>query len=169
MGIFIRVTAINAIKDVVNAPDFDRRMLILATQITHRSDNRRVLIVVLECLLKSLKVGSGSEAVPETMTLLRCIIKLILGSLAQPVTKRWVSLTCSVVVLTTSLLLYRDELIDNVIYHFRTGELQRVYQKLDFWTRGSYSTDSSRSLCHPGPEGNFADLQGLIVAMANCL
>lgn len=91
----MRVTAINAIKDVVNAPDFDRRMLILATQITHRSDNRRVLMVVLECLLKSLKVGSGSDAAPETMTLVRCIIKLILGSLVQPVTKRWVRCTRS--------------------------------------------------------------------------
>src|SRR5260221_10126949 len=84
--------AISAIQDVVNAPDFDRRMLILATQISHKSDKRHVLLVVLECLLRSLKVGSGSEAVPETMTLIRCIIKLILGVLVQPATKRYVQL-----------------------------------------------------------------------------
>lgn len=86
------LAAISAIQDVVNAPDFDRRMLILATQISHKSDKRHVLLVVLECLLRSLKVGSGSEAVPETMTLIRCIIKLILGVLVQPATKRYVQL-----------------------------------------------------------------------------
>jgi hypothetical protein len=65
-------------------------MLILATQICHRADKKHVLLAVLECLLRSLKVGSGSEAVPETMTLVRCIIKLILGLLVQPATKRYV-------------------------------------------------------------------------------
>lgn len=78
-------TATSAIQNVVNAPDFDCRMLILATQISHRLSDQRYVVRVLECLLRSLKVGSGSEAIPETITLVRCIIKVILGVLVQPI------------------------------------------------------------------------------------
>ena len=122
------LAAISSIQEVVNAPDFDRRMLILATQISHKSDKKHVLLVVLECLLKSLKVGSGSESVPETMTLVRCIIKLILGVLVQPATKRYVYLY-SVLSFQPSSLLQRDQLIDNIIYHFRTGRFHRFHWK----------------------------------------
>ncbi|EAU93351.2 hypothetical protein CC1G_04330 [Coprinopsis cinerea okayama7 len=96
--------AIRAIKDIQAAPDFDRRMLLLATQISHRSELKRVLLVVLEGLLKTLKLGSNGEIVVEAMALLRCIIKLILGLLVDP-------------------LANRGALIDTLVSHFRTAKI----------------------------------------------
>lgn len=76
--------AIRAIHDMVKAPDFDRKMLLLATQISHQSEMKGALLAVLESLLKTLKIGSDSDVVIEAMALLRCIIKLILKLLSEP-------------------------------------------------------------------------------------
>lgn len=81
-------SAIRAVKDMQAAPDFDRNMLLLATQICHRSEQKRILLSVLEALLKTLKLGSSGEMVVEAMALLRCIIKLILGLLVDPLVNR---------------------------------------------------------------------------------
>lgn len=70
------------------APGFDRRMLFLATQIAYRSEMQLVLLSVLKNLLKTLKFGSSGEIVVEAMTLLRCMIKLILGLLVDPAANR---------------------------------------------------------------------------------
>lgn len=83
--------AIRAITEMQKAPDFDRKMLLLATQVAHRSDMRMVLLTVLNHLLKTLKFGSSGEIVVDAMTLLRCMIKLILGLLVDPTTNRYVS------------------------------------------------------------------------------
>ena len=74
------------------APDFDRKMLLLATHIAHRSEMRLVLLSVLNNLLKTLKFGASGEIVVEAMTLLRCMIKLILGLLVDPTANRFVEL-----------------------------------------------------------------------------
>ena len=74
---------------MVQAPDFDRRMLLLATQISHQSEMKGVLLSVLENLLKTLKIGSNAE-IAEAMTLNRCILKLILGLLVEPAANRCV-------------------------------------------------------------------------------
>lgn len=66
------------------APDFDRKMLLLATQISHQSEMRTLLLSVLEGLLKTLKMGSSGDVVVQAMTLIRCIIKLILQLLVEP-------------------------------------------------------------------------------------
>ncbi|KAF8883838.1 hypothetical protein BD779DRAFT_1674370 [Infundibulicybe gibba] len=58
--------AIKAIHGMVKAPDFDRKMLLLATQISHQSE---------------MKHG---EAVVEALTLIRCIIRLVLNLLLEP-------------------------------------------------------------------------------------
>ena len=83
------LVAIRAIHDMVKAPDFDRKMLLLATQISHQSEMKGVLLAVLESLLKTLKIGSNAE-VAEAMTLIRCILKLILGLLVEPAANRCV-------------------------------------------------------------------------------
>ncbi|KAJ7088423.1 meiosis protein SPO22/ZIP4 like-domain-containing protein [Mycena belliarum] len=78
--------AIRATHNMVKASDFDRKMLLLATQISHQSEMKTVLLSVLEALLKTLKVensGSG-ETVVEAMTLIRCIIRLVLKLLVEP-------------------------------------------------------------------------------------
>jgi hypothetical protein len=63
-------------------------MLLLATQIAHRLELKHVLLSVLESLLKTLKVGSNGEVVIEAMTLVRCIIRLTVNILAQPIGTR---------------------------------------------------------------------------------
>ncbi|EDR10150.1 uncharacterized protein LACBIDRAFT_318204 [Laccaria bicolor S238N-H82] len=70
--------AIQAINDMQKAPDFDCKMLMLATHISHQSEMRTVLLSVLEGLLKTLKMGSSGDVVVQAMTLIRCIVKLIL-------------------------------------------------------------------------------------------
>jgi hypothetical protein len=69
---------------MLKAPDFDRQMLLLATQISHRSEMKGVLLAVLEGLLQTLKIGSGGEIIVEAMRLIRCIVKLVLNLLAEP-------------------------------------------------------------------------------------
>jgi hypothetical protein len=69
---------------MLRCPDFDRKMLLLATQISHHSEMKPVLLSVLEALLKTLKVGGSGEVVVEGMTLIRCIIRLSLGLLVDP-------------------------------------------------------------------------------------
>lgn len=86
------------------APDFDRKMLMLATQISHQSEMRTLLLSVLEGLLKTLKVGSSGDVVVQAMTLIRCIVKLILQLLVEPVANR-------------------PLLIDTVVNHYRTARI----------------------------------------------
>ena len=70
-------TAVTAVRAIVGSPDFDRRMLLLATSMAHESDMKDLLFTVLEALLKTLKRESGLEADVEAITLVRCIIRLV--------------------------------------------------------------------------------------------
>jgi hypothetical protein len=70
-------TAVSAVKGIVGSPDFDRRMLLLATSMAHESDMKNLLLTVLEVLLKTLKRDSGLEADVEAITLVRCIVRLV--------------------------------------------------------------------------------------------
>lgn len=85
--------AISVVQDILKAPDFDRKMLLLATQISHQSEMKIVLLSVLEALLKTLKVENSGETVVEAMTLIRCIIRLGLGLLVDPTANRLVRYT----------------------------------------------------------------------------
>lgn len=69
---------------MVKAPDFDRKMLLLATQLSHESEMKSLLLAVLEALLKTLKVGNSDETAIEAMSLIRCIIRLVLKLLVEP-------------------------------------------------------------------------------------
>jgi hypothetical protein len=72
---------------MVKAADFDRKMLLLATQISHESEMKTVLLSVLEALLKTLK--NSGETVVEAMTLIRCIIRLVLKLLVEPASNKY--------------------------------------------------------------------------------
>ncbi|KAF4566535.1 hypothetical protein EYR36_011966 [Pleurotus pulmonarius] len=89
--------AIRAVQDMVKAPDFDRRMLLLATQLSHDMDMKTLLLSVLQSLLRTLKFADGGETAVEAMTLLRCIIRLILKLLVQPGINRRAVLTDALV------------------------------------------------------------------------
>ncbi|KAF5312423.1 hypothetical protein D9619_003715 [Psilocybe cf. subviscida] len=96
--------AIRAIHDMTNAPDFDRQMLLLVTQLSHQSDMKPVLLAVLESLLKTLKIGSNGDVVIEAMALIRCIIRLVHSLLQEPTSSK-------------------PALIDIVVNHFRTARI----------------------------------------------
>jgi hypothetical protein len=74
---------------MVKAADFDRKMLLLATQISHESEMKTVLLSVLEALLKTLKIENSGETVVEAMTLIRCIIRLVLKLLVEPASNKY--------------------------------------------------------------------------------
>ncbi|KAJ3850311.1 hypothetical protein EV368DRAFT_45594, partial [Lentinula lateritia] len=96
--------AIKSVHTMVNAPDFDRQMLLLATKISHESEMKKVLLAILEALLTTLKISNSGETVIEAIALLRCIIRLILKLLAEPIAAR-------------------STLIDSVVTHFRTAKI----------------------------------------------
>ncbi|KAJ7233617.1 meiosis protein SPO22/ZIP4 like-domain-containing protein [Mycena haematopus] len=96
--------AIRAIQDMVKAVDFDRKMLLLATQISHESEMKPVLLSVLEALLKTLKIENSGETVVEAMTLIRCIIRLVLKLLVEPASNKPI-------------------LIETLISHFHTAKI----------------------------------------------
>jgi len=88
-----------------SAPGFDRKMLLLATQISHQMESKGVLLSVLEALLETLVAGSEAacnETVVEAMTLIRCIIRLVLKLMSDPTANQ-------------------RTLIDITIKHFRTA------------------------------------------------
>ena len=123
------VAAIRAVQEMLKAPDFDRKMLLLATQISHQSEMKAVLLSVLEALLKTLKMGDSGEVVVEAMTLIRCMIRLALGLLVEPTVNRSVIRHAS---LPLALFFFaflfclsfssRTVLIDTVVNHFQTGQ-----------------------------------------------
>lgn len=85
--------ATKSLHDMRSAPGFDRKMLLLATQISHRMESKGVLLFVLEALLETLVAGSEaacSETVVEAMTLIRCIIRLVLKLMSDPTTNQYV-------------------------------------------------------------------------------
>ena len=77
-----------AIDDMVKAPDFDRKMLYLATQLSHECDMKTLLLTVLEALLKTMAIGDRGDTLVDGMTLIRCIIRLILKLLSDKIPDR---------------------------------------------------------------------------------
>ncbi|KAJ7066261.1 meiosis protein SPO22/ZIP4 like-domain-containing protein [Mycena amicta] len=78
--------AIRAVREMVKAADFDRKMLLLATQISHDSEMKTVLLTVLEALLTTLRLekNSAGETAVEAMALIRCMIRLVVKLLVEP-------------------------------------------------------------------------------------
>lgn len=75
----MRLLAIRALHNMTSAPDFDHKMLLLATQVTHQSGRTTILLAVLEELLSIVKSSlDGAETVSatESLTLVRCVIRL---------------------------------------------------------------------------------------------
>jgi len=91
---------------MMKAPDFDRKMLLLATQISHQSEMKSVLLAVLESLLRTLKIGTNGEMLVEAMSLMRCIVKLTLSLLVEPAANKY----CHAVILTAGIYLLTNPL-----------------------------------------------------------
>ncbi|KAH7906954.1 meiosis protein SPO22/ZIP4 like-domain-containing protein [Hygrophoropsis aurantiaca] len=76
--------AIMAVRNMVEAPDFDRKMLLLACRLSHEFELKALLLSVLKALLDTLTFRENMDTVTEAMTLIRCIIRLILKLLGEP-------------------------------------------------------------------------------------
>ncbi|KAF9508011.1 hypothetical protein BS47DRAFT_1320937 [Hydnum rufescens UP504] len=73
-----------AVHDMVKASDFDRQMLLLATQLAHENQMKRLLLAVLGSLLQTLHSEAGLASEVEAIILVRCMVRLILELLKEP-------------------------------------------------------------------------------------
>lgn len=64
-------------------------MLLLATQLSHESKMKTLLLTTLEALLHTLKSRETADVVTEAMTVIRCIIRLVQSLLAEPTAKKF--------------------------------------------------------------------------------
>ncbi|KAI5118182.1 hypothetical protein M0805_004995 [Coniferiporia weirii] len=90
--------AVSAVRDMVIAPDFDRKMLLLATQLAHESDVKNVLLASLEALLSTVQSHGPMDSDVEAVLLARCIIRLIIRLMKEaPVEKDRMLLVTSLI------------------------------------------------------------------------
>ncbi|KAH9850619.1 meiosis protein SPO22/ZIP4 like-domain-containing protein [Lenzites betulinus] len=75
--------AVAAVREMVHASNFNKRMLLLATRLANESGMKNLLLSVLDALLEA-SVQVGVEAEPEAITLVRCIIRLVLRMMSEP-------------------------------------------------------------------------------------
>ena len=71
---------------MVIADDFDRKMLLLATNLAHELDLKNVLLASLEALLRSTETHGPTDSDTEAILLLRCIIRLVMRLVKEAVT-----------------------------------------------------------------------------------
>ena len=74
---------------MVKAPDFDRKMLLLATQLANAIQMKRLLLSVLEALLETVETQDGGQIHPEAITLIRCIVRLLVSLMDEPSANRY--------------------------------------------------------------------------------
>ncbi|KAG1809768.1 uncharacterized protein HD556DRAFT_1223242, partial [Suillus plorans] len=76
--------AINTIRNMVHAANFDRKMILLACRLAHDLDMKNLLLNVLKALLETLNLRENVGNSTEAMTLVRCITRLIVKLLGEP-------------------------------------------------------------------------------------
>jgi hypothetical protein len=70
---------------MVHGTCFDQRMLLMATRLAHESDSKNVLLSVLQQLIDFVGARKTTDMNVEPVTLLRCMIRLVLRLIADPV------------------------------------------------------------------------------------
>ncbi|CAE7228948.1 unnamed protein product [Rhizoctonia solani] len=76
--------AIQAVENMLSASDFDRKMLLLATQLAHETKQKTLLLAALEAMYKTLQREPHADAETEGITLVRCSIRILLDLLKEP-------------------------------------------------------------------------------------
>ena len=104
---------------MVKCPDFDRKMLLLATQIANEGDMKTLLLAVLEALLDATQKHL-SDTVNEELVLIRCIVRLILNLLKESGSQRSVS-HCFSPNGGNKMRHVRHTLVLCLVRHLRTG------------------------------------------------
>lgn len=74
---------------MAKAPDFDRKMLLLATQLANESDMKVLLLSVLETLLRLVHEQPNQDIHTEGLSLIRCVIRLVIKLMKEPAANRW--------------------------------------------------------------------------------
>ncbi len=64
---------------------FDQKMLLVATRLAHESDLKNVLLSVLQELIDFVGARKATETNIEPVTLVRCMIRLVLRLIPDPV------------------------------------------------------------------------------------
>ncbi|KAI9460127.1 hypothetical protein BJY52DRAFT_1222744 [Lactarius psammicola] len=100
--------AIRAVKDMVHGTCFDQKMLLVATRLAHESDLKNVLLSVLQELTDFVGARKTTEMNVEPVTLVRCMIRLVLRLIADPVNAG-----------------EKDILINKLTEHFSTARKER--------------------------------------------
>jgi hypothetical protein len=79
---------------MANAPDFDYKMLLLATQLANDTNMKQLLLSVLETLLITIQKQPDSRYTHlDSLPLIRCIIRLVIKLMGEPI-----STGCAIVV-----------------------------------------------------------------------
>lgn len=73
---------------MVSASGFDRKTLMLATQLANECNMRNLLLAVLEALLETMGSSGDPSSDTEALTLARCIIRLIMKLIGEPGSNR---------------------------------------------------------------------------------
>jgi len=71
---------------MVHADGFDRKMLLMGTQLAHESGLKALLLFVLQELFQSVQKHEGIDADAEAITIIRCMIRLDLRLMAENAT-----------------------------------------------------------------------------------
>ncbi|EPS99649.1 hypothetical protein FOMPIDRAFT_1124216, partial [Fomitopsis schrenkii] len=80
--------AIGLVRTMVSASGFDRKTLMLATQLANECNMRNLLLAVLEALLGTMGSSGDPSSDTEALTLARCIIRLIVKLIGEPGSNR---------------------------------------------------------------------------------
>lgn len=78
------MSAIQAVQNMASAHDFDRKMLLLATQLANESDMKTLLLSVLETLLEATQRLPNQDIYTNGLSLIRCVIRLVVKLMEEP-------------------------------------------------------------------------------------
>ena len=107
---------------MVNAPDFDGKMLLLATQLANESDMKLLLLSVLEMLLKAVQKQPDKDSHTEGLSLIRCVIRLVVKLMGEPAAKGYVFVTLDSSDHANIVFpLLSPSLVPTLLNHFNTG------------------------------------------------
>lgn len=76
--------AIHALGTMINATDFDRKMLMLAMNLARQLENQSLLHAILERLLETLRRDGDVDEAVQRFTLIRCLVRLTLSLMEHP-------------------------------------------------------------------------------------
>lgn len=69
---------------MINATDFDRKMLMLAMNLARQLENQSLLHAILERLLETLRRDGDVDEAVQRFTLIRCLVRLTLSLMEHP-------------------------------------------------------------------------------------